>query len=69
MGDTSEYTTEEKLIASVWVHDHEREWTNYEDIRATFLQGFNKPAPSRETLRTWENAFSTGSILERKAFW
>ena len=67
MADTSLYTIEERLIASVWVHDRARERASLEDIRKRFSERFNKPAPKRDTLYTWEKkAFTTGSVLDSK---
>jgi hypothetical protein len=58
--------TEERLIASIWVQDHKREWASCEDIRAEFLQRFIKRALSCETLHTLEKkAFSTRSVLTK----
>jgi hypothetical protein len=62
VADTCDETVE---VASVRVHDLERERTSYEDIRTKLFQRFSKPA-SRETLHTREDkalALSTGSVL------
>lgn len=50
MADMSDYKTEEKFISSVW--ETEAEWISYENIRAKFLQAFNKHAHSYEPLQT-----------------
>jgi hypothetical protein len=63
MTDMSNYTIQQCLIVNVWVLDREEGRKDYEDFSAKLLQRLNKPAPSRETSRTWENkAFSTGSV-------
>ena len=49
MADTSSYTIEERLVASVWV-------------MAAFRERFNKAPPRKATLRDWEKrAFALGS--------
>jgi hypothetical protein len=47
-----------------WAHGSAR-GASLEDT-TRFSQRFDKPAPMRETMRAWEKAFSTGSVLYLK---
>ena len=59
------YTMEKIIIASIWVHDCAGDGISLEGIRARFSQRFDKPAPKRDTLYSWEKkAFSTGRVLD-----
>ena len=65
MTDLSPFSVEERLIASVWVHDCHINNVTMENIRANFTQRFGKPAPTKANLYLWEKkAFETESVLD-----
>ncbi|BFZ05338.1 hypothetical protein BsWGS_08377 [Bradybaena similaris] len=65
MTDTSPYTTEERLIAAVWVHDRVLEKRTMTDLSAKFQERFKKPAPQKEILLAWEKkTIASGSVLD-----
>lgn len=65
MTDTSVFSIEERLVASVWVHERQNTKKTIGDILRDFSVRFGKPPPSRPTLFTWEKkAFSTGSVRD-----
>lgn len=60
-----EYSFEEKLITSVWVHDRQINGKSIDELRMDFESRFGKKAPKHDAMIVWErNAFSTGSVLE-----
>ncbi|BFZ14904.1 hypothetical protein BsWGS_17943 [Bradybaena similaris] len=65
MTDTSPYTTEERLIAAVWVHDRALEKRIMTDVLDKFLKRFKKPATKMDILLAWEKkAFASESVLD-----
>lgn len=65
MADTSVFSVEERLVASVWVHERHNTKKTMTDILRDFAVRFAKPPPSRPTLFAWEKkAFATGSVLD-----
>ena len=63
--DLSDYSIEERMIASVWVHDRHRENQSLSMIKNKFEQRFGKKAPTDPTLLKWEEkAFKFGSVLD-----
>ena len=60
MADTSSYSIEERLVASVWVQGSKHTET------AAFWERFNKAPPRTASLLDWEKrAFALGSVKER----
>lgn len=65
MADTSAFSIEERLVATVWVHERANTGKTIEDVMNDFVVRFEKPSPSRQTLISWEKkAFATGSVLD-----
>ncbi|GAB1600301.1 eukaryotic translation initiation factor 1b-like isoform X1 [Argonauta hians] len=65
MSDQSPYSIEERLIASVWMHERVRNREKVPEIRRAFEQRFGKQAPTPRILREWEKkVFETGSVLD-----
>ncbi|KAJ6218926.1 hypothetical protein RDWZM_004738 [Blomia tropicalis] len=59
----NEFSIEEKLLCSVWVHDRSLHGKTFDDIQRDFEARFAKKAPKHDLLIMWErNAFSTGSV-------
>ena len=48
MADTSSYSLEERLLASVWTHDRVHSGKSMEDVRHDFTARFGKPCSSSE---------------------
>lgn len=66
MADTSSYSLEERLLASVWTHDRVHSGRTMEDVRHDFTARFGKPAPPKRTILRWEHKlFLTGSIKDK----
>jgi len=60
-----DYSVEEKLITSVWVHDKHINGKTIDEIRMDFEARFGKKAPKHDAMIVWErNAFSTGSVID-----
>ena len=55
MADTSSYSLEERLLASVWTHDRVHSGKSMEDVRHDFTARFGKPAPPTRTILRWEH--------------
>jgi hypothetical protein len=51
MADTSSYSIEERLVASVWVHERQHTEQTMSQVMAAFRERFNK-APSRRATLT-----------------
>jgi hypothetical protein len=49
MADTSSYSIEERLVASVWVHDGQHTGQTMSQVMAAFRERFNKAPPRRAT--------------------
>lgn len=65
MSDQSPYTIEERLVASVWMHERNRNNQKVPIIRRKFEERFEKPAPTPRVLREWEKkVFETGCVLD-----
>lgn len=59
------FSVEERLVASVWVHERPHNRKTMEEIMSDFAVRFGKPSPSRQTLIAWEKkVFATGSVLD-----
>ena len=70
MADTSSYTIEEHLVASVWVHERQHTGQTMSQVTAAFRERFNKAPPRKATLRDWEKrAFALGSVKRQAAEW
>lgn len=66
MADTSSYSVEERLVASVWAHERPHTGKSIEDVRGDFVRRFHKAAPPKRTILRWENKlFLTGSIKDK----
>ncbi len=67
MSDQSPYSIEERLVASVWVHQRNLVGWTWATLRSKFEEQFRKTAPKKERLKKWEiKAFRTGSVLDLK---
>ena len=64
MADTSSYSIEERLVASVWVHERKHTGQTMSQVIAAFREWFNKAPPRRATLLHWEKRAS-----EVRIFW
>ena len=66
MSNLSPFTIEQRLIASVWVHERAVTGKSMFDIRNDFMIRFNvTKAPNIETLYNWERkVFTSGSVLD-----
>jgi hypothetical protein len=53
MADTSSYSIEERLVASVWVHKRQHTGQTMSQVMAPFRERFNKAPPRRATLLDW----------------
>jgi len=66
MTDTSSFSIEERLVASVLVHDRQHTGQTMSQVMAAFRERFNKAPPRRATLLDWEKrAFGLGSVKDR----
>jgi hypothetical protein len=66
MADTSSYSIEECLVASVWVHERQHTGQTMSQVMAAFRERFNKAPPRRATLLDWEKrAFALESVKDR----
>jgi len=66
MAETSSYSIEERLVASVWVHERQDTGQTMSQLMAAFRERFNKAPPRRATLLDWEKrAFALGSVKDR----
>ena len=66
MDDTSNYSIEVRLVASVWVHERQHTGQTMSQVIAEFRERFNKGPPRRATLLDWEKrAFALGSVKDR----
>jgi hypothetical protein len=63
MADTSGYSIEERLVASVWVHERQHTGQTMSQVRAAFLERFNKAPPPRATLLEWEKYNAIGPYI------
>ena len=54
MADTSSYSIEERLVASVWVHGRQHTGQTMSQVTAAFWERFKKAAPRRAILLDWE---------------
>lgn len=65
MCDQSPYSIEERLIASVWMHERVLNHQKIPEIRRNFQERFGKSAPTPRVLREWEKkVFELGSVLD-----
>ena len=64
MADTSSYSIEERLVASVWVHDRQHTGQTMSQVMAAFRERFNKDPPRRATLLDWEKERSLLEVLK-----
>lgn len=66
MTDTSTYSIEERLVASVWVHERPFTGKTMSEILDLFEERFQKVPPRKATLLDWEKrAFELGSVMDR----
>jgi len=66
MVDTSSYSLEERLVASVWVHERQHTGHTMSQMMAAFRERFNKALPRRAKLLDWEKrAFALVSVKDR----
>ena len=67
MADTSDYTIEERIVASTWIHERPRTGKTLEQVRTDFDLRFGRNAPPKRTLLRWEQKlFATGSIKDKQ---
>lgn len=67
MCDTSNYTIEQRIIASTWVHERDVTGKSITDIKHDFMQRFQRPCPGKMTLTRWaKKLFTTGCIKDKK---
>jgi hypothetical protein len=60
------YNIEERLVASVWVHERQKTGQTMTVIMRAFTDHFGKAPPCKATLFDWEKrAFASGSIKDR----
>ncbi|XP_039610021.1 uncharacterized protein LOC120529867 [Polypterus senegalus] len=65
MGDTSVFTLEERLVATVWVHERPVTGKSIKNVMDDFVVRFGKASPTKRTLLQWEKkAFATGSVRD-----
>jgi len=50
MADTSSYSIEERLVASVWVNERQHTGQTMSQVMSAFRERFNKAPPRRTTL-------------------
>jgi hypothetical protein len=66
MADTSSYSIEERLVASVWVREKQHTGQTLSQVMAAFRERFNKSPPQRATLLDWKkNELSLLEVLKR----
>jgi len=66
MADTRNYSIEERLVASVWVHERQHTGQTMSQVMAVFWERFNKASPRRAILLDWEKrAFTLGNVKDR----
>ena len=66
MTDTSVYSIEERLVASIWVHETPHTGQTMSEIMDMFTERFQKAALRKATLMNWEKrALEQGSVLDR----
>ncbi|KAK5642792.1 hypothetical protein RI129_008959 [Pyrocoelia pectoralis] len=65
MADTSDYTIEERIVTSTWVHERPRTGKTSEQVCTHFQLRFGRELPPKRTLLRWEQTgFATGSIKD-----
>jgi len=70
MADTSSYSIEERLVASVWVHERQHMGQTMSQVMAEFWERFNKAPPQRVTLLNWgKRVFTRGNVKDRPWSW
>ena len=57
---TSDYTLEERIVASIWIHERLRTGKSMRQVRDIFEQQFGKESPSKQTLLGNENFSKLG---------
>nr|XP_032808374.1 uncharacterized protein LOC116941401 [Petromyzon marinus] len=64
--DTSAYSVEERLVASVWVHERRHTGDTLAGLRTRFVARFGREAaPTKASLLKWERkTFATGSVRD-----
>jgi len=66
MADTSAYSIEERLMASVWLHERQHTEQTMSEVMAAFRERLNKAPPRRTILLDWKKpAFVLGSVKDR----
>ena len=66
MADTSSYSIEERLVASVWVYERQHTGQTMPQVMAAFRKRFNKAPTRRATLLDWgKRVFALGSVKDR----
>jgi hypothetical protein len=66
MADASSCSIEERLVASLWVHERQHTGLTVSQAMAAFRERFNKAPPQTATLPDWEKrAFALGSVKDR----
>ena len=53
MADISSYFIQERMVASVWVHERQHTGQTMFQVMAAFRERFNKAPPQRATLLYW----------------
>ena len=66
MADASSYSVEERLVASVWVHERQHTGQTMFQVMAALRERFNKAPSRRATMLDWEKrAFALGNVKDR----
>ena len=66
MADTSSYSIEERLVASVCVHERQHTGQTMSQVMAAFRERFNKAPPRRAAVLDWKKrAFALGCDKDR----
>jgi hypothetical protein len=67
MCDTGNYTIEQRIVVSVWIHERPQTGKTMKEVRDDFQQRFGQEAPPKQTLLRWEHKlFATGNIKDKQ---
>ncbi|KAK5644610.1 hypothetical protein RI129_005910 [Pyrocoelia pectoralis] len=62
----SDYTIEERIVTSTWVHERPRTGKTLEQVRTDYQLRFGREPPSNRTLlRLEQKLFPTGSVKDK----
>ena len=66
MCDTSDDTLEERIVASVWIHERPQRRKSMRQVLDNFAQRFRKKPPPKQILLRWEcKLFHTGGVKNK----